>query len=347
MFRPARLFKDLPPPAQPDYAVPAAWAARPDRADDADVFPPNTKYPEAQKTAAADVFFIHPTGYAKPDSWNGPLDDPNAVKAVTLVMQYLASAFNAAAAVYTPRYRQATLYAFLDYETDSGAQALELAYADVERAFEYYLTNFNRGRPFILAGHSQGSNHGLRLLQQKIIGTPLQRRLVAAYLVGMSIPDTLPGIGPCRSAADTGGVISWTSYTTNGNPRVLTEDMVIWHGGRYRKCAGLALVQVNPLSWQLRGGPIPAAANPGSLPYVATAATPVDLAPGVTGADASGRVLIVSKPAVPGFPGSGPAIPILNADFGDYHDYDYVLFYESIRRNARERVRAFLAKEKD
>lgn len=342
--RPAFLFTDQAPPARPDYDSPKAWAALPTREDDADVAPPNTSFPEAQANAPADVFFIHPTGYGKPAAWNGPIDDPNAVGAVSLVMKYLASAFNAAARVYAPRYRQATLYAFFDYETDSGIQAIDLAYSDVERAFDHYIKTFNRGRPFILAGHSQGSTHGLRLLQQKIIGTALQKQLVAAYLVGMAIPDTIPGISPSQSATDTGGVISWTSYTTNGNPQFLTRDAATWYGGKYRKCKGLSLVQVNPLSWKLKGGAIPAAMNYGSLPYYDPAGKLPALVPGVTGADASGPVLIITKPDVPGFPGSGRNMPLLNADFGDYHDYDYVLFYESIRQNAIKRVNAFVKK---
>ena len=342
MFRPALLFKDQAPPATPNYASSDAWAALPDRKDDADVAPPNTRYPEAQKDAAADVFFIHPTGYVKPDSWNGPIDDPDAVKAVSLVMKYLASVFNAAARVYAPRYRQATLYSFFDYETDSGLQALELAYLDVDRAFEHYVKAFNRGRPFILAGHSQGSNHGLRLLQEKIIGTPLQNQLVAAYLVGMAIPDAVPGIGPCQSSNDTRCVISWTSFTTNGNPQCLTRDMAIWYGGQYRKCAGLSLVQVNPLLWKLHGGAVPASLNPGSLPFYDPSGAPPELIPKVTGADASGPVLIITKPGVPGFPGLDPMMPILNSEFGDYHNYDYVLFYESIRGNTIDRVKTFV-----
>ncbi len=341
-FRPAFLFEEKAPPPRPDYRSPDAWAAFPSRQDDADMIPPNTKYPEAQANASADVFFIHPTGYASPEAWNGPLDDPGAVGAVMLVLKYLAGAFNAAARVYVPRYRQATLYAFLDYETSSGIQALELAYGDVEAAFQYYMQTLNNGRPFILAGHSQGSAHALRLLQEKIIGTPLQKQLVAAYLIGMAIPRDIPGIKPSQRANDVGCVIGWTSYTTGGNPAFLTRDMVIWHGGRYRKCEGLPLVQVNPLSWQLDGAAVPAAMNPGSLPYYGPSGDLPPLLPHVTGADASGSVLIITKPNVPGFPGAGPERPILNADFGDYHDYDYVLFYESIRQNAITRVKTFM-----
>ena len=59
--------------------------------------------------------------------------------------------------------------------------------------------------------------------------------------------------------------------------------------------------------------------------------------------DASGEVLIISKPGVPGFAVSEAAdIPVLNAKYGDYHSLDYTLFYESIRKNALDRVNAFL-----
>ncbi|MEI6632286.1 MAG: DUF3089 domain-containing protein [Chlamydiota bacterium] len=340
-LRPASFFEETPLSPSPDYRSPNAWAALPWRKDDANAAPPNTRYPEAQATAVADVFFVHPTGYLKAASWNGPIDDPDAVQAASLVMKYLASSFNAGARVYAPRYRQATLYAFLDYETLSGVQALDLAYSDVARAFDRYILEYNHGRPFMLAGHSQGSNHALRLLQEKIIGAPLQKRIVAAYLIGMAIPREIPGIRPSRTATDTGGVISWTSYTRDGHPRFLTRDMAIWFGGAYRKAEGLALVQVNPLSWELNGEEVPASSNPGSLPFYNPAGDPPPLVPGVTGADASGRVLIVEKPVVPGFPGSGPEMPILNADFGDYHDYDYVLFYESIRKNVIDRAKRF------
>ena len=43
-------------------------------------------------------------------------------------------------------------------------------------------------RPFILAGHSQGALHALRLLRERVAAKPaLRRRLVAAYLVGAPI----------------------------------------------------------------------------------------------------------------------------------------------------------------
>ena len=43
--------------------------------------------------------------------------------------------------------------------------------------------------PFIIASHSQGSTHAIRLLKEFVDSTTLQQQLVAAYIIGMQIPD--------------------------------------------------------------------------------------------------------------------------------------------------------------
>ena len=76
-------FKTQNLPPAPDYGSSVAWAALPDKKDNADLVPLNTKYPESQATAAADVFFIHPTTAATArDNWNIPVDDPAAMRDV-------------------------------------------------------------------------------------------------------------------------------------------------------------------------------------------------------------------------------------------------------------------------
>jgi hypothetical protein len=313
--RPLNAFDDLRPPPAPDYASPESWAALWPRADEADVASPNTAYPEAQNEAHIDAFFIHPTCYTKKDYWNGPIDDPEVRKTVSFIMMYLASAFNAASRVYAPRYRQFTLFSVAEKETHSGMQAIELAYSDVKAAFDYYITHYNSGRPFILASHSQGSMHGSRLLQTRIVGSLLQTRLVAAYLIGMAIPENLRGIAPASSEVDCGGYINWNAMTREADTRFFTEDIVIWVGHSYRKSKGISILQVNPLSWLKNGGKVEAVFNPGSLP----SSQDVSLSPllkGVTSADASGTVLIVEKPTVPGFPGDGPDAPLITLTKG-------------------------------
>ena len=154
---PNHAFSDVPSPAPPDYANPAHWAALPERDDLADTLAVGAT--DLQATAAVDVFFVHPTTFVSADAWNQSLDDTTTNETTDrMVMQGQASVFNACCRIYAPRYRQATLAAFF-VEVDSAAQALDLAYSDVVAAFRYYLATFNHGRPFVLAGHSQGSRH--------------------------------------------------------------------------------------------------------------------------------------------------------------------------------------------
>lgn len=346
LLRPDSTFGTQTMPPAPDYGTGAAWAALPDRADNADLAPSNTKYPEAQSSAPADVFFIHPTTFAAArDNWNIPPDDAVAAGEIRNIMGFCASAFNAAAKVYAPRYRQAALYAFFDDKTASGPDAIEFAYRDTERAFLHYIKNYNGLRPFILAGHSQGSVHASRLLQEHIIGTPLMGRLVGAYLVGGITPENIDGISPSRSATDTGVLIGWNTYTGNGDPSIFTDGLKGWVGGSYAKMLGRPLIQTNPLSWELKGPAVPRGRNPGSLPFLQARIGELSLIPGVCGADASGEVLIIDKPQVPGFEISEIGdLPVFNAKYGDYHSFDYTLFYESIRKNAVDRVNAFIKK---
>lgn len=334
-FRPPVAFGDATKPPEPDYSSPDAWAALPTKRGEADIAPSNTRYPEAQAIAAADVFFIHPTGSTSNKFWNAPIDDPEAVFSCREVMKYCASAFNAAAKVYAPRYRQATLYSFFDNKTLSGLKAIEFAYKDVEHAFNRYMKFYNKGRPFIVAAHSQGSIHGMRLLQEHIIGKELAKRMVAAYLIGGPIPKDMPGIEPSRSAVDTGTLIGWNTYTATGDSQFFTDSAIIWLDGAYRRIGGRQLLQVNPLSWVLNGKAVPASDNPGSITPAGPLSKPSALVSALCGADASGKVLIIEEPKSQNlaFPDSLDDMPIFNPKYGDYHNFDYLLFYESLRRN--------------
>lgn len=340
-LRPDFEFSDKQPPPAPDYWNPDTWAALPTKSDGADVYPANTKYPEAQATAKADVFFVHPTGYESDDSWNAAWDDDDAADQTLGMMLHQASAFNAAARVYAPRYRQFTIYGVLE-PGPSGSQCMDLAYSDVARAFDHYLKFYNHGRPFILAGHSQGSFHALRLLQEMIIGKPVQKRLVAAYIIGCPVPQGIEGIKVSNSPRQVGALIAYTTYTDKGDPSFFTHDVCAWLDGGYVPINDRPLVQVNPLTWQDHGGPAAPELNPGSLPVAEDVFPLHDLVPGAVGADASGKVLRITEPDIEGYEGNDSGVAFLNADYGDFHNYDYMLFWESIRANAVARVKAYL-----
>ncbi|MCZ6620250.1 MAG: DUF3089 domain-containing protein, partial [Gammaproteobacteria bacterium] len=242
-------FDETTPPAAPDYANSHHWAALPGREDLADVVPVGA-YPDNQASAEVDVFFIHPTTYLTSDSWNQPLEhETTNTMTDEFVLRNQASVFNGCCKIYAPRYRQATLYSFFDLEGDGG-RAIDLAYEDVLTAFHYYLEHYNHGRPFILAGHSQGSTHSDKLLAEEIAGTELQERMVAAYPIGYFL-DGSNGIPVCNTPTETGCQVTWN-----------TVGMA---AAQFRDPA--KDICVNPLSWQTDGAHASHALNLGAVAH--------------------------------------------------------------------------------
>lgn len=212
---------------------------------------------------------------------------------------------------------------------------MDFAYADVVRAFDYFLAHYSNGRPFIIASHSQGSLHALRLLQERVVGTPLAKRLVAAYVVGGFTPTDIEaaGLPICRDARQTGCIIDWNSVTERGMSTRRNGAALMWLNGRYQTSAGRDIVCVNPLNWQA-GGTAAASHNLGALPP-SRAADPAPV-PGLTGAACRDGLLVVDLE-----PGEQIRFADPLAVLGIYHDLDYNLYYMNIRENAVDRVRAF------
>ncbi len=197
-------------PAPPDYAEPGSWSALPERPDAADAEARGLPAAD-QRTAGADVFYVHPTSYVGP-LWNAPVDDPGLNADTDRVATRIqASAFNECCAVHAPRYRQANGTAFT-HPSEDGRRALDVAYADVREAFAHFLARRDAARPFLLASHSQGSVLAFRLLREEIAPSERRERLVAAWLIGApltqeAVAQELPELPPCASPEQTGCVI--------------------------------------------------------------------------------------------------------------------------------------------
>ena len=336
-LKPSAAFDVANVPPAPDYSQADTWAALPTTADKADVVPPDSGVLDGQDTAMVDVFFIHPTTYYQDDMWNARYDEPDETKEFLEdgVLRHQAAVFNSSARVFAPRYRQATLYAFMGEEPDA-YKALEFAYGDVERAFDYFIENMNEGRPFILASHSQGSLHGMKLLQDKIGGTSLANRLVAAYLVGFSIPEELgaDGVGPCREAYTTGCYLNWNSVTSEAETMGWKETTKIWIDDKLQHIDGRKIACVNPITGSL-GGVAEAAANLGAQPFADSEESVRAPRREATGAACTDGMLIVSPPTDDdGF--------TYGTFGGDYHIYDYNLFHMNLRADISRRIDTFL-----
>lgn len=328
---PSADFKALPRPAANAYAGPRRWLARPDIAGNPALWlPPGV---ERTEPGPAAIFFIHPTSYMEKARWNAPLDNEEANNRAALFLRGQATAFNAVGQIWAPRYRQATFGAFLT-NAEAAGHALEAAYRDVDAAFTQFLEEAGN-RPIILAGHSQGSLHLTRLLKDRIAGTPLAKRVVAAYVVGWPVSRTadLPmlGLSECMTPEQTGCILSWQSFGEPADPSLITDtfDATPGFNGQPRK--GTAMVCTNPLTGKV-GGQAPASANLGTL-IPSIDLTSATMKPGMVGARCFGRGYLSI--------GDGPDMGKYVLPGGNYHVFDYSLFWANVRADAARRVAAF------
>lgn len=317
----------LLPPA-PDYTSKDAWAAWPGKASPANDRPKNADIIALPSNVS--VFFVHPTSYINKDNWNQPLTDTDANWIVDQrILRHQASVFNGCCDIYAPRYRQATFFSFIDQQ-GNGKQALEVAYQDVARAFEEFLSQLEPQQPFILAGHSQGTLHSTRLLREKIANTALQDRMVAAYLVGFSIDKSqLGGVPVCATATDNGCAVGWN--TIDGDSPGLFPEMQ-------------AALCVNPLLWRENKEYADHALNQGAIGYPSYGAaeegedyTLMIMEAGAADAQCiNNGMLSVRTLKSAAFPARMPG--------GSMHVYDYSLFHMNIRNNVDDRIANFLSK---
>lgn len=313
-----RLSKEDGPP---DYRQSKYWAALPEKQDSADAVP-SDKFEDQQLHSDADIFFIHPTTYTGKkghDQWNAPIDDPDLIARTdrgTILHQ--ASIFNASGRIYAPRYRQAHIYSYFDDKNPEYVnQAFDLAYHDIKNAFEYYLMRYHNGRPIIIASHSQGTTHAIRLIREYFDNKALQTKLIAAYLVGMPLlKSTFDSIPICESPEEVGCYCAWRTFRRGYLPK--------------KRIYGDSIAVTNPLNWTTNQEYVSSESNLGGV----LRDYHDGIHPGLTDAQISNGILWASKPK---FPGS------FFFQTKNYHIGDYNLFWLNVRQNALLRTNTFLA----
>lgn len=341
---PSAEFAPVAPLAANAYEDPALWYSRPgigvsDPARWQPVFAGDRSglpTPAEPKQAFA-VFFVHPTSYLNRAQWNAPLENGGDAEAERIARVYLrgmASPFNAASEIWAPRYRQATMGAFLT-DQPQGKQAINAAYTDVREAFRYFLSSLAPDTPIVLAGHSQGALHLKRLLAEEIKGSPAAARLVAAYLIGwpVSVEHDLPVIGvpACAVADQAGCLVSWSSFAEPADPAPVLKAY-----GKTPALDGKApgdspMLCSNPLTGT-PGGSAPASANLGTL-VPEDSMEKGELRPGLVPARCapSGLLLIGPPPEMGSYvlPGN------------NYHVYDLPLFWSNTKADVIRRAEAW------
>ena len=316
-------FTSVEPSTGPDYSKEDNWAALPWREDFADITPKGLK--DGQADAQVDVFYVHPTTYfgdKSYTSWNGPVDNAEINRVVDEnAIKYQATAFNNVAKIYAPRYRQAHIQAYYSKDTVSAKKAFDLAYLDVKEAFGYYMSHWNKGRPFIIASHSQGTTHTARLIEEFIDGKQLEEKMVAAYLIGIPVDlDKFESLGPCKHPEDTGCLVGWRTWKEGSTPKLLEKE------------EGRNALIVNPISWYTDTSYISADKHKGSVLFDFFG-EPTEK---VQSAQIYKSILWTNKPKF-----KGSAL-ILSKNF---HRGDINLFYLDVRENASDRVRVFIGEK--
>jgi len=361
-IKPAHDFGAKPEPLAPDYTNLNHWAAHPELKHTGLMTPEGVD--DVDHNLSADVFYIYPTMCFSKEHWNAPLDHERTNEFVdNMILPGQASIFNAKCRIFAPRYRQVTFYTFMEASANSHA-ALELAYLDVLSAFKHYLTHENNGRPFILAGHSQGSVLGTRLLEELIDKTDLVDQLVAAYLIGFQIPKdkltrTLSRVSAAQSETDQACIIAYDTFGENGGPlhdrdncQHYYHDTKSWEYRKHRN-----VISINPLSWDTSASLIDTNLHKGSVKLNFTKESKFDWQnffsdepmgieiqslDGPRKNECSARLdkdgfLHISEPNTRSY-----RLGLMPND--NYHIHDMALFYMNLRENVKKRVDAFVMK---
>ena len=218
---------------------------------------------------------------------------------------------------YSPYYRQCSLQSFA---SDSASIRFAIALDDVRQAFAYYLQHQNQGRPFVLAGFSQGAMIARELLKE--MDDAVYQRMVAAYLIGIRLSEKdmqdNPRIRPAQDATDTGVTICYNS--------VKGEDAA------YPANDGSNMVTINPVNWHTDNEVATLITEPTPLKPVAEQQKDTM----TVKLDPASNLLLVN-----GYSATDYVLPLIGSQTS-YHTREIWLYRDHLRDNIQQRLDAFL-----
>lgn len=296
-------------PKAPNYTEQQSWLSKPSKA-----------------TLPVDVFFVYPTVLFNDSDWLMDLSDTKSIGGAQSTIETQASVFKGQANIYAPLYRQMNL-AGLKVKGKDAKLLANAGFDDVLRAFTYYLKHENKGRPFFLAGHSQGSMILTNLMLEKWGKTGAEERFIAALLIGWTITkgdlETHDNIKMCADSAETNCIISYNTMAEGrqGAAPTLRPDSVT----------------VNPLSWSTDGRFVAASFNRGAV-FFDRNNKPAPYAQFTSAQIVEGGLIVQPK--------NIDLVTVKGGHFpaGVYHAFDYSLFYENLKANIAERIEHFMKK---
>ena len=310
-------FCSLASAQEPDYADKGSWA-----------------YWRVGENKPADLFIVCPTvDLGTGGNKNMNLADNEAKKNFYGALNMERGIYEQHCRMYAPYYRQAVL-ADYDLPANEAEPYFNLAYKDVRAAFVYYMQHENNGRPFVLAGFSQGAEMCLRLLKEFGNEDFVKNNMVACYAIGWRFTPQeaaeYPYIQPAKCAYDLGKVIIFNSEA----PEVTSSAIVP---------EGVKTFAINPLTWSRGSQKAPKTLNAGAC-FTDYSGAVVREVPQLTGCyiDSVRGTLKVTdvdkKEFVPG-------LPLFNE--GVYHIYDYQFFYRNLQQNVNLRIKTFMEERQE
>ena len=290
-------------------------------------------FPEITKDV--DTFYIYSTAYmgqGKDDPAYATIDNREMVMGAIGEYVTNASAYEDSTNVFVPFYRQSSMRYAGEIREKTGAidEAISgIPYDDISAALDYFFEKCNNGRPFIIAGHSQGSGIVKYVLKNYFKEHPeYYERMVAAYLIGFSVTkedhEAYPHLKFATGESDTGCIVSWN---TEGPKNVETNahNVVVMPNA----------ISINPLNWKLDDTYAPASENLGSLVFNEKAE---EYEIKDIGADAQvvpSRGVVVTNANFP--------VSEMTEYFGpdSFHEDEYQIYYNNIKDNVAKRVAAY------
>ena len=295
-------------------------------------------FPEITKDV--DAIYIYSTSYVDMSFEDGasnyvPIDNPEMILLALGEYETNATVFEESCNVFVPWYRQAGMRYAGEVSKKTGsidAALAGLSYTDIKAALDYYFENCNNGRPFIIAGHSQGSAMVRYVLKNYFKEhQDYYQRMVAAYPIGYSITkddlEAYPYLKFATGESDTGVIISYNAEGPK-NVEENARNVVVLPGA----------ISINPLNWKLDETYASASENKGSLVHNKETGEREFVDLGVDAQINLARGVIVTNTTAPVTEGAeffGPA---------SFHENDYSFFYKNLQENVAKRVAAYMAK---
>ena len=292
-----------------DYSKPGLWAYLGDNG--------------GSESKTADCFLICPTVYiGRGKAGNMSVNDPTVKRTFTGALNAQKGIYSDSCTMYAPFYSQASIevYSLKDTEAES---FFEIAYADVEKAFLYYMHNYNHGRPLILAGFSQGADMCIRLLKDHGNDPGVRKVLTACYAIGWRVTDeevsSYPHLKTAQGESDTGVIIVYDCEAED-----VTTSLIVPEGMKTRS--------INPLNWKTDSTLAEKTLNKGSIMDDGSEISNltgcyIDPVRGTL------KITDVNK-------GDYPPGPSCFAE-GEYHLYDFRFFFRNLKENVAIRLKAF------